>query len=125
MHFHRTSKTMENIQNKDAALYFEKNISCLEETLRLRKLLLDMGLTETIKWGKPTYMHHGKNVVVIQNFKKYCALLFLNGNLLDDPAGVLVKTGPKTVKGRQIRFDSGIDDEIVRNYVLSAIEASR
>src|ERR1700743_2402670 len=76
-----------------------------EEQKALRKVVLECGLTEELKWGKPAYMAEGKNIVVIQGFKGYCALLFFKGYLLVDPAGILVKTGPNTKVGRQIRVE--------------------
>ena len=75
-----------------------------KEMKQLRKIVLDCGLNEELKWGKPCYTSEGKNIVVIQGFKDYCALLFIKGYLLGDPGGILVKTGPNTRVGRQARF---------------------
>ncbi|HXD76206.1 MAG TPA: YdeI/OmpD-associated family protein [Puia sp.] len=74
------------------------------EMEKLRTIVLDCGLTEELKWGKPCYTFEGKNVVVIQGFKEYCALLFLKGSLLSNADGLLVKTGENTIVGRQARF---------------------
>jgi uncharacterized protein YdeI (YjbR/CyaY-like superfamily) len=74
------------------------------EMKKLREIALGCGLTEAIKWGKPCYMAEDKNIVVIQGFKAYCALLFIKGYLVDDPKHILVKTGENTVVGRQARF---------------------
>ena len=76
------------------------------ETQKLREIALGCDLTEELKWGKPCYCHEGGNVVLIQGFKDYCGLLFFKGSLVDDPDGLLVKTGPNTRVGRQIRFTS-------------------
>ena len=75
-----------------------------KEMTKMRAIALDCGLTEELKWGKPCYSSEGKNIVVIQGFKAYCAFLFIKGYLLKDPDGILVKTGPNTVVGRQARF---------------------
>ncbi len=75
-----------------------------KESECLRMIILSCGLTEELKWGKPCFMFQGKNIVIIQGFKKYCALLFFKGALLSDASGVLVKTGENTQVGRQIRF---------------------
>jgi uncharacterized protein YdeI (YjbR/CyaY-like superfamily) len=100
-----------------------------EEQKKLRTIVLDCGLTEELKWGKPCYTYQGKNIVVIQGFNDYCALLFLKGFLLNDPEGILVKTGGNTRVGRQIRFtDVG---EIVKMkatlkaYVYEAVEVEK
>lgn len=75
-----------------------------KETDTLRQLILDCGLNESIKWGKPCFDYEGKNIVIIQGFKDYCAVLFFKGVLLADPDGLLVKTGENTQVGRQARF---------------------
>jgi uncharacterized protein YdeI (YjbR/CyaY-like superfamily) len=95
----------------------------------LRTIVLDCGLTEELKWGKPCYMFEGKNIVVIQGFKDYCALLFLKGFLLKDPDGILVKTGENTRVGRQIRF-TGIQEivkreAVLKTYIYQAVEVER
>jgi uncharacterized protein YdeI (YjbR/CyaY-like superfamily) len=96
---------------------------------RLRAICLDCGLTETLKWSKPTYTIDDKNVVQIQGFKAYCALLFFKGYLIEDPDGLLVKTGPNTKVGRQARYtDVGQIDEtepILRRCIEAAIAVER
>jgi hypothetical protein len=61
-----------------------------EEYKELRAIVLDCGLTEELKWGVPCYTFKGKNVVLMHGFKEYCALLFVKGALLDDPAHILI-----------------------------------
>lgn len=74
-----------------------------EEMEMLRSIALECGLTEQLKWGKPCYAWEDHNIVIIQGFKAYCALLFFKGVLLKDPKNVLVKTGENTQVGRQVR----------------------
>jgi len=75
-----------------------------DELSTLRTILLDCNLTEELKWGKPCYMSEGKNIIILQPFKGYCALGFFNGALLKDDKQILVKPGENTQAGRQIRF---------------------
>jgi uncharacterized protein YdeI (YjbR/CyaY-like superfamily) len=100
-----------------------------KETEKLRKILLDCGLTEEKKWGKPCFTFEGKNIVVIQPFKEYFALLFFKGYLLKDTDGILVKTGENTVVGRQIRFNDVREvaklEKSIKAYVYQAIEVER
>jgi uncharacterized protein YdeI (YjbR/CyaY-like superfamily) len=100
-----------------------------KEMTKLRAILLDCGLTEEMKWGKPCYTDQGRNIVVVQGFKEYCALLFLKGYLLADPDGILVKMGENTKIGRQVRFtDSRRITElraILKAYVYEAVEVER
>ena len=36
-------------------------------------------MVEELKWGLPCYTFQNKNIVIIQAFKEYCALLFFKG----------------------------------------------
>jgi uncharacterized protein YdeI (YjbR/CyaY-like superfamily) len=100
-----------------------------KETEKLRKILLDCGLIEEKKWSKPCFVFEEKNIVVIQPFKAYFALLFFKGYLLDDPDGILVLTGKNTKVGRQIRFtdlrEIGQMEKSIKAYVFQAIEVER
>ena len=86
------------------AAYLAKLTRWHEEVQRLRQIILHCGLNESLKWGKPCFDWLGKNIAILQPFKDYCAVLFFNGYLLDDPDYILVKTGENTQVGRQIRF---------------------
>jgi uncharacterized protein YdeI (YjbR/CyaY-like superfamily) len=99
------------------------------ETEKLRGIILDCGLTEELKWSKPCYAFEEKNVVVIQGFKAYCALLFFKGYMLKDPKGILVKTGENTRVGRQIRFTDVREiakmESVLKAYIKQAIEVEK
>ena len=60
-----------------------------EEYKQLRRIVLDCELNEELKWGVPCYTFEGSNIVLIHGFKEYCAILFVKGALLKDPAGIL------------------------------------
>ncbi len=75
-----------------------------DEMIELRAISLGCGLTEELKWGKPCYTFQESNLLIIQPFKDYCALMFCKGALLKDPKGLLVKPGESTQAGRQVRF---------------------
>ncbi|WP_163651844.1 YdeI family protein [Listeria sp. PSOL-1] len=115
--------------NPKVSEYLSEVTQWQEEMEELRSILLDLGLTEEIKWGKPCYLSEGKNIVIIQGFKAYVALLFFKGVLLDDGKGILVKTGEKTHVGRQIRFTEvgSIRDmsATIKDYVKKAIEVEK
>jgi uncharacterized protein YdeI (YjbR/CyaY-like superfamily) len=59
------------------------------EIAELQKILSAFDLREECKWGKPCYTVDGKNVIIIQGFKEYCALGFFQGALLKDPKKLL------------------------------------
>ncbi|MEO8162973.1 MAG: DUF1801 domain-containing protein [Ilumatobacteraceae bacterium] len=100
-----------------------------EETKKLRRILLDCQLTEELKWSKPCYAYQKNNVVIIQGFKEYCALLFFKGVLLNDPKGILKKTGVNTRVGRQIRFTNVKEiikmEPILKSYIYQAIKVEK
>lgn len=74
------------------------------EYRRLREIILDSELIETLKWGVPCYTLNDKNVVLIHGFKDYCALLFIKGSLLRDTHRILIQQTENVQAGRQIRF---------------------
>jgi uncharacterized protein YdeI (YjbR/CyaY-like superfamily) len=100
-----------------------------KEMKKLRMTLLDCGLTEELKWGKPCYVFQKSNIAIIQGFKEYFALLFFKGFLLKDPNGILVKTGENTRVGRQIRFADVREivkmAPVLKAYIYEAIEVEK
>lgn len=95
---------MEYAPNADA--FFARAKTWHDEMLRLRGIVLDCGLDEEIKWGKPCYTSEGKNIVIFQPFKETCTLLLFKGALLKDPKGILSKQGEESQSSRVIRFTS-------------------
>ncbi|WHY03579.1 YdeI family protein [Neobacillus sp. DY30] len=100
-----------------------------EEMKKLRMIILDCGLTEELKWRKPCYTIQESNIVIIQGFKEYCALMFFKGVLLKDAKDILVKPGENSQTQRQIRFTDvqEIDDiePILKDYIYEAIEVEK
>jgi uncharacterized protein YdeI (YjbR/CyaY-like superfamily) len=100
-----------------------------EETKKLRRIILRCGLTEELKWAKPCYTLQQSNVVIIQGFKEYCALMFCKGSLLKDRLGILKKPGEFTQATRQIRFTHVREviemEPVLTAYIREAIEAEK
>lgn len=100
-----------------------------EEMAALRAIALECGLTEELKWGKPAYTFDGSNVIILQPFKEYCAILFCKGVLLKDPKKILVQMGENTQAARQIRFTRAEEitskKAVLKAYVLAAIEIEK
>jgi uncharacterized protein YdeI (YjbR/CyaY-like superfamily) len=100
-----------------------------EEFKTLRGIISECPLTEEFKWGHPCYTFENSNVVIIQGFKEYCALLFCKGALLKDPKGILIQQTENVQAARQIRFTA--EREIaklkatIKAYVNEAIEAEK
>ena len=100
-----------------------------EELTVLRSIVMDSGLGEELKWGAPCYVHEQANVIIIQGFKDYFALMFFKGALMKDPEDLLRKPGENTQSGRQIRMTSMDEmlgqEEVLRAYIQHAIEVEK
>ena len=98
-----------------------------EEMKKLRRISLGCGLTEELKWGKPCYTFQNSNIVIIQGFKEYCALMFFKGALLSDPNGILKEFGWQAA--RRIPFTNVREivemEPILKAYINEAIEAEK
>jgi uncharacterized protein YdeI (YjbR/CyaY-like superfamily) len=118
-----------NNRNPKVDGYLKRAKQWQEETEKLRAIALASPLTEEMKWGKPCYTLEKKNIVVIQGFKEYCALLFFKGALLKDPDGLLVKPGENTQSGRQLRFTNVREivrmKPLVKAYIDEAIAVEK
>ena len=115
--------------NPKVDFFFNKNSKWQDEYELLRTIILDCGLTEELKWGKPCYTVNGNNVVLIHGFKDYCALLFHKGVLLNDAEDILVQQTKNVQSARQIRFTDvkQINDmmAVIRSYIFEAVEVEK
>lgn len=111
----------------DAFLRKEQNWQ--EEMEKLRAILLDCRLAETMKWRHPCYTFQEKNIVLIHGFKDYCALLFFKGALLKDAKGILIQQTENVQAARQIRFTDVGEiarlEPTLKAYVQEAIEVEK
>ncbi|HLI64770.1 MAG TPA: YdeI/OmpD-associated family protein [Caulobacteraceae bacterium] len=98
------------------------------EIAALERIVSGFDMRTERKWGKPCYTVDGKNVVIIQGFKDYCALGFFQGALLKDPKKLLVQLG-QVQAARVMKFTSA--EEIaakastIKAYVREAVAAAR
>ncbi len=97
------------------------------EIQKLRAILLDCGLDEALKWGKPCFVFEGKNVAIIQPFKEHCSLMFFKGALLKDTHGLLRSQGENTQSALRLEFRSEADIKktVLKSYVKQAIEVEK
>jgi uncharacterized protein YdeI (YjbR/CyaY-like superfamily) len=106
--------------------YLSRAKTWREESEKLRTILLDSRLAEELKWGKPCYTFQGSNVVIIQGFKEYCALLFCKGALLRDPKGILIQQTENVQAARQLRFTNAREitklEPTLKAYIDEAIQ---
>jgi len=111
--------------NSKVSKFLEKSKNWPEETAKLRAVLLKTKLEENLKWNLPCYSYNGSNVVIIQPFKSYLALMFFKGSLLKDPKRVLFNNGPNSQAAKRFEFRSMQDivrlTPTIKNYIKEAI----
>lgn len=109
--------------------YFDKADKWSKEVKKLRKIALVCGLTEDLKWGCPCYTYEGNNIVLIHDFKEYCAYLIFKGALLKDTSNILVQQTKNVQSARQIRFTNAKEitelEKILKAYIHEAIEVEK
>ncbi len=115
--------------NPEVDFFFDKDSQWQQAYGQLRKVVLDCGLTETLKWGNPCYMYGDSNIVLIHGFKEYCALLFFKGVLLNDPDGILIRQTKNVQAARQLRFTNAREisklAKTIKAYIYEAIEVEK
>ena len=123
--------------NPKVDFYFDKEKKWQKEIEQLRKIVLDCGLSEELKWGVPCYTfpatagRQKRNIVLIHVFKEYCALLFFKGALLHDANGILIQQTQHVQAARQIRFTNIreiVNPDVIselKGYIYEAIEVEK
>ncbi len=95
----------------------------------LRQIVLDIGLTEELKWGVPCYTFENKNVLILSAFKDYVCISFLKGVLLMDDEKILIKPGEHSQSARIIKYTNPeqiiFQSLILKAYILEAIEIEK
>src|SRR6188508_2351855 len=118
-----------NNMNPKVEFYFKKAGKWQKEVEVLRTIALDCGLTEELKWGVPCYTFQKSNIVLIHDFKEYCALLFVKGALLKDPNGILIQQTENVQAARQVRFTNVQEimetAPILKAYIQEAMEVEK
>lgn len=99
------------------------------EMTLLREIVMECNLEEDYKWMHPCYSLNGANIVLIHQFKEYCALLFFKGVLMKDPDNILVQQTENVQDRRQIRFTTFEEihnqRSIIKKYISEAVEVEK
>ena len=115
--------------NPKVDIFISKAEKWRKEFEKLRKIVLNCGLTEELKWGQPCYTFQNSNIVLIHGFKEYCALLFFKGALLHDTDGILIRQTENVQAARQIRFTNVQEivkiESVLKTYIYEAIEVEK
>ena len=119
----------EAIMNSRVDFFFNRASKWQKEFEQLRTIILDVGLTEELKWGVPCYTFQKRNIVLIHGFKDYCAILFFKGALLQDTNGILIQQTENVQAGRQVRFTHIRElvelTSTLKAYIYEAIEVEK
>ena len=106
-------------------VFFQPGARWAEPLSLLRELLLFAGLSEELKWGKPTYLRNGENTAILFSFKDNCAIGFMKGALLKDDQQILVAPGEHSQAMRMAKFTTAKEvraqAETLRRYIAEAI----
>ncbi len=97
------------------------------EMQKLRTIMINFGLEEDLKWGKPCFMFEGKNIAILQPFKAHCSLMFFKGALLEDPHRLLRSQGENSQSALRLEFTSAaqIKKSVLESYLKSAIAVEK
>jgi uncharacterized protein YdeI (YjbR/CyaY-like superfamily) len=125
----KATKVRRRARLKEVDAFLSRATRWSKEMAKLRAIALDCELTEELKWGKPCYTFQNSNVVIIQGFKEYCALLFCKGALLKDAKSILIQQTPNVQAARQLRFTNVrqiVETEpVIKTYIREAIAAEK
>lgn len=93
--------------------------------VKLRRICLNTGLVEAVKWGHPCYMHGERNIAIIGALRNDFRLSFFDAALMKDSQGVLERQGPNTQHAGTIRFTSTEQvvemESVIVSYLMEAI----
>lgn len=95
------------------------------ELTELRRIVLESGLTEEVKWYQPCYSFEGANLIILGSFKEFCTLSFFKGVLLKDPENILEFPGENSQSAKIVKFTNlqQINDlePVLKNYIKEMI----
>ncbi|PVA08306.1 YdeI/OmpD-associated family protein [Thalassorhabdomicrobium marinisediminis] len=91
----------------------------------LRRICLDAGLSEHVKWGHPVYMHAGHNIAMIGAFQNDFRFTYMNASLLKDPEGILEAPGPNTKTRSMVRFSDCRTVEAMAPVLAAYLEEAK
>jgi len=118
-----------NRMNPKVDGYIRKSREWQEELQKLRRIILDCGLTEEVKWRVPCYTFQGSNLLFIGRFKESCVLSFVKGVLLRDAKRILIQQTENSQSVRVIRF-AGLGEIValeptLKAYINEALEVEK
>ena len=115
--------------NPELDLYYNETSNWQMEQKMLRRIVLECGLVEELKWKHPCYTFNKKNIVIVHAFKDYFGLSFLKGSLLTDENKILTQPTENMQAGRIIKFNSLAQleelESVIKSYIFEAVELEK
>ena len=100
-----------------------------EELQQLRRVILDCGLTEELKWSAPCYTYKDKNVLMLSALKEFAAIGFFKGSLLKDTDGILSAPGENSQAARYLKITDARQviekEKVIKAYIFEAVEVEK
>ncbi len=100
-----------------------------DELRYLRRLILNCGLTEELKWGAPCYTYQGKNVLMLSALKEFTAISFFKGSLLKDSDHLLIAPGKNSQAARYIKVTDSKQvleqEKSIKACIFEAVEVEK
>lgn len=116
---------MEENEKKERLEAFFAHPLHREGVALLRKLALQTGVVEDLKWGVPYYTFEGKNVFALVKSKEHFGIWFPMGAFLKDPEKKLKNAQEGKTKGlRSWKFGSlaEVEEETVLAYMRETLD---
>ncbi|WII71609.1 YdeI/OmpD-associated family protein [Bdellovibrio sp. 22V] len=114
-------------RNSQVDAFIKNEKKWKEEIQLLREIALECDLTEDFKWRLPCYTNSDRNIVIIQNFKNFCALMFFDGHRLKDPKHLLKSPGENSQTARRFEFTNVAEIKkmkaAIKSYIKEALKA--
>jgi uncharacterized protein YdeI (YjbR/CyaY-like superfamily) len=100
-----------------------------EELVQLRRIALECGLKEELKWSQPTYTFDNKNIIIVSALKNCAVMGFFKGALLKDEQKIFTSAGENSQAVRQFRFTNVEDilklETSIKEYIFEAVEVEK
>ncbi|HBS06457.1 MAG TPA: hypothetical protein DEA96_15925 [Leptospiraceae bacterium] len=112
-------------RNSEVDLFLKRASRWQTEMRSLREILLESGLREELKWGKPCYCTEDKNIAIMQPFKPHLSLMFFEGAFLEDKRNLLREQGKNSRSARRLEITDVSYTEKNKKAIQGLIKQAR
>ncbi|MCT4623840.1 MAG: DUF1801 domain-containing protein [Schleiferiaceae bacterium] len=91
----------------------------------LRRIILECGLEEKVKWSHPWYAYNNNDVLFLGAFNGYASLGFVKGSSLEDQENLFNQEMDENLLDRKIHFTHVSQvlkqEDKLKNYIIAAV----